>query len=135
VSHDRLFQQGKRRGMVDFTGHRGPGGIDAGQSGFRATERATQRRNRGGIGMGSQMKQPAMVRAHSKSGRAKSHNVHYVKLSTQDVVVGRQSGTRAPQSCHIWNTTPCPPTPPRLLYSPPRNYFPKNHERPSQCPI
>ena len=64
--------------------------------------------------MGSLTRQPAMVRAHSEPGHIKTHNLHYVKLQTQDVVVGRQSGTRPTQSCHIWNSTPCPP--PRRVY-------------------
>jgi hypothetical protein len=61
--------------------------------------------------MGSPTIQPSMVRAHSEPKHIKTHNLHYVKLQTQDVVVRGQSGTRPPQSCHIWNSTPCPPPP------------------------
>ena len=70
--------------------------------------------------MGSQTNIPAMVRAHSEPKHIKTHNLHYVKLSTQDVVVGWRRGTRAPQFCHIWNGTPCPP--------PPRAYCTVPHE-------
>ena len=70
--------------------------------------------------MGSQTILPSMVRAHSESGCIKRYNLHYVKLQTQDVVVDGNRGTRAPQSCHIWNSTPCPP--------PPRAYCTVPHE-------
>jgi len=83
--------------------------------------------------MGSQTILPAMVRAHNESGCIKSYNPHYVKLQTQDVVADGHLGTRTPRSRHIWSSTPCPPTPSRLLCSPPRNYFPKNHERRLPC--
>jgi hypothetical protein len=70
--------------------------------------------------MGSQAIQPSMVRAHSGPGCNERHNLHYVKLQAQDVVVRRQSGTRTPQSCHIWNSTPSP--------LPPRAYGTVPHE-------
>ena len=70
--------------------------------------------------MGSQTILSSMVRAHSESGCIERYNLHYVKLQTQDVVVGWHRGTRAPQSCHIWNSTPCPP--------PPRAYCTVPHE-------
>ena len=83
--------------------------------------------------MGSQTNLPAMVRAHSESGCIK-RIIHIMLNCRHKMLWLRHRGTRAPQSCHIWNSTPCPPPPARLLYSPPRNYFPKNHERVYRCP-
>jgi len=71
----------------------------------------------------------SMVRAYIKSGRAKTHNQHYVKLSTQDVACEANPGTRSPHLRHdlldLRKTTPSPPPRRLLLWGPHRTIFRK----------
>lgn len=76
----------------------------------------------------------SMVRAYNEPSKAKTHNQHYVKLSTQDVACEAHPGTRSPHLRHdlpdLRKTTPSPRPLALLLWGPRSAIFGKT----MKCP-